>query len=132
MSLRNNKMLLKSAILLFALVFYRLLFNQNLMSQSNDSINTKIIFHQVWIDLYPHFYMNDKLEYYGDAGFRTIIGVRSWNRIYARPSLRYHINKTWEVHGGVGIFYIFDKYHLNDWSFEHICHNIVIHICSYS
>jgi Protein of unknown function (DUF2490) len=69
--------------------------------------------HQLWIDIYPHYFVNEKLEYYGDAGFRTIIDERSWNRIYARPSLRYHFNKTWEVHGGLGLFYIFNKMDVN-------------------
>ncbi len=65
--------------------------------------------HQIWIDFYPHYYMNEKLEYYGDAGYRSIVSKRSWSRIYVRPSLRYHLNKTWGLHGGLGIFYIFNK-----------------------
>jgi hypothetical protein len=47
------------------------------------------------------------LEYYGDTGYRTIVTKINWTRIYVRPSLKYHFNKTWEVHAGLGLFYIF-------------------------
>lgn len=87
--------------------------NTNANGQSTDTLQNNIINHQLWIDIYPHFYVNEKLEYYGDAGYRTIMNEKSWNRIYARPSLRYHFNKTWEIHGGLGLFYIFNEYDIN-------------------
>jgi hypothetical protein len=83
-------------------------------AQSNTEVTEDLnANHQLWIDIYPHYFVNEKLEYYGDAGFRTIIDEHSWNRIYARPSLRYHFNKNWEVHGGLGLFYIFNKMDVN-------------------
>jgi hypothetical protein len=84
-------------------------FNSNAFGQSTDTLQNDLITHQLWIDIYPHYYISEKLEHYGDAGYRTIITERSWNRIYARPSVRYHFNNIWEVHGGLGLFYIFDK-----------------------
>ena len=90
-----------------------LLDNQNLSAQTNDTILTESVNHQIWIDIYPHYFVNEKLEYYGDAGYRTIINKRSWSRIYARPSIRYHFNKNWQMHGGLGFFYIFDKMDVN-------------------
>ena len=87
---------LKSGLLFLLLVISGLVFRQNLSAQTNDTIVTESANHQIWIDIYPHYYVTEKLEYYGDAGFRTIIDERSWNRIYARPSLRYHFNKNWE------------------------------------
>ena len=76
--------------------------------------------HQIWIDFYPHYYINKKLEYYGDAGYRTIISERNWSRLYVRPSVRYHFNKTWELSTGVGFFYIFnvndiDQFEIRPW-----------------
>lgn len=103
---------LKSGPLLL-LIISGLVHQQNLSAQTNDTIVTESANHQIWIDIYPHYFVNEKLEYYGDAGFRTIIDERSWNRIYARPSLRYHFNKNWEVHGGLGLFYIFNKEDVN-------------------
>jgi len=86
----------------------------DLNAQPSDSSDTQsLINHQIWIDVYPHFCVNDKLEYYGDAGFRTIVTEKSWNRLYIRPSLRYHFNKTIEAHAGLGFFYIFIKYDVN-------------------
>ncbi len=79
-------------------------------AQSIEDIDTKKMNHQVWIDLYPHYYINEKLEYYGDAGYRSIVSNRSWSRIYARPSVRFHLHKYFELHGGMGFFYIFNEY----------------------
>jgi hypothetical protein len=87
--------------------------NKNVYGQSSDTLQENLINHQLWIDIYPHFYINEKLEYYGDAGYRTMLNEKSWNRIYARPSIRYHFNKNWDVHGGLGLFYIFDKYDIH-------------------
>jgi hypothetical protein len=75
----------------------------------SSTANDNIVNHQFWLDFYPHFYISDKLEYYGDSGYRTILQENIWHRIYARPSVRYHFNKNWEIHGGIGFFYIFNK-----------------------
>ena len=91
-------------VILFSAVSYT-----NAAIAQTDTNENSIKNHQIWIDFYPHYYMNEKLEYYGDAGYRTIVSKRSWSRIYVRPSLRYHLNKTWGFHGGLGIFYIFNK-----------------------
>jgi hypothetical protein len=73
----------------------------------------KIINQQIWLDFYPHFFINEKLEYYGDAGYRANIVDFSWHRVYVRPSVKYHLNKTFEAHAGLGVFYIFDRYDIN-------------------
>ena len=65
--------------------------------------------HQLWLDIYPHFYVSEKLEYYGDAGYRTLLNENIWHWFYGRPSVRYHLNKRWELHGGVGFFYVYNK-----------------------
>jgi hypothetical protein len=85
-----------------------------------DADENSIRNHQIWIDFYPHYYVNKKLEYYGDAGYRAIVSKRNWSRIYVRPSLRYHFNKTWELQTGLGIFYIFnlnkdDQFEITPW-----------------
>ena len=93
--------------LLFILIISN--FSLIVTAQTEDTLKGSIINQQIWIDFYPHYYVNNKLEYYGDAGYRTIIGERSWERLYARPSLKYHLNSTWEMHAGIGFFYIFNK-----------------------
>ncbi|NOQ92880.1 MAG: DUF2490 domain-containing protein [Flavobacteriaceae bacterium] len=93
--------------LFFVLVF--LSFSKNVSGQSSETAATSSVNQQLWIDIFPHFYVNEKLEYYGDGGYRTIISKESWNRIYARPSIKYHLNHRWTVHSGLGLFYIWDK-----------------------
>ena len=78
-----------------------------------DTTDSSILNHQIWIDIYPHYYFNKKLEYYGDAGYRTIVSERNWSRLYVRPSIKYHLNKTWELHAGIGFFYMFYKYDID-------------------
>ena len=81
----------------------------------------KVVNEQVWIDFYPHFYLNDKVEYYGDSGYRSMVsGNNGWQRIYIRPSIKYHQSKTWEFQAGLGLFYIFqkelsDKFEITPW-----------------
>ena len=105
-----------------SLIFLLVLFNYSKIAsaQSEDTTTSSIINQQIWIDFYPHYYLNEKLEYYGDAGYRTIVTKRNWTRIYARPSFKYHFNKTWEVHAGLGLFYIFynldtDQFEITPW-----------------
>ncbi len=64
---------------------------------------------QIWIDLYPHYFISEKFEYYGDAGYRSIVNNGTWSRIYVRPSFRYHVNSKLELQTGIGLFYIFNK-----------------------
>lgn len=77
----------------------------NISAQVNDSIPIANSNQQIWIDIFPHYYMNEKLEYYGDGGYRIIVDKESRSRIYARPSLKYHLNPRWTVHAGLGLFY---------------------------
>ena len=99
--IKNNKSLLLIIVIL-VIVF-------KVSGQSSDTFNTNIKNNEIWIDFYPHYYIDEKLEYYGDMGYRTIAGEQSWNRIYARPSVKYHFNFLWEAHAGLGFFYIFLK-----------------------
>jgi len=64
---------------------------------------------QLWIDYYPSFYINEKLQFAGDTGYRTILNDQSWRKVYLCPTLRYYRNKTIEFNGGLGLFYEFNK-----------------------
>ena len=92
----------------FILILFNFYFVNNASAQE-EPLEDNIVNQQIWIDFYPHYYVNDKLEYYGDLGYRSIVSKRSWSRVYLRPSLKYHLNKHWEVQSGLGVFYIFDK-----------------------
>jgi len=103
----------------FLLLFVGMLlfFTTHSAAQTNTN---ELINQQIWIDFYPHYFRTEKLEYYGDAGYRTILGEQSWSRVYMRPSVRYHISKKWELQGGVGVFYIFntntiDQFEVRPW-----------------
>ncbi len=97
----------------FVLLFIGLNIAVSASASTADTTESSILNHQIWIDFYPHYYFNKKLEYYGDAGYRTIISERNWSRLYVRPSIKYHLNKTWELHAGIGFFYMFYKYDID-------------------
>jgi len=88
-------------------IWFTLSFVKDVISQSATADNT-IVNHQLWLDYYPHFYVSDKLEYYGDLGYRTILQENIWHRICARPAVGYQFNENWKMHGGIGFFYISD------------------------
>jgi hypothetical protein len=89
--------------LISLMLFLLFLCDVDVYGQSSENVTN----HQLWIDIFPHFSVNDKLEYYGDAGYRTI-WEESWTRIHLRPSLRYKLGKIWEIHGGLGFLYTWD------------------------
>ncbi|UCH83509.1 MAG: DUF2490 domain-containing protein [Candidatus Latescibacterota bacterium] len=61
---------------------------------------------QLWADYHHHFYLNPTWEFYGDTGFRTVTEDWDWQKLYARPSLRYHAEHVpLEGRGGLGLFY---------------------------
>jgi len=105
--LKNAKLL--SKVFLILLLIFSSFFNAAAQSKTEE----KEINQQIWLDFYSHYKINDKVEYYGDFGYRSIITRQSWNRIYVRPSFKYSINERWELHTGIGLFYIFDKYDYN-------------------
>ncbi|MCF6171205.1 MAG: DUF2490 domain-containing protein [Bacteroidales bacterium] len=98
---------------MLAVLFLVAGFSNQAQAQTGDSTTNSIVNQQIWIDFYPHYYMSKKLEYYGDAGYRTIVSKRSWSRLYIRPSLKYHLTDTWEFHAGLGLFYIFNTYDID-------------------
>jgi hypothetical protein len=69
---------------------------------------------QLWLDYHEHFYFKPNWEFYGDGGFRTILANSDWQRLYVRPSVRFHSPKhPWEGRGGVGLFYTKDALDVN-------------------
>jgi len=88
------------------------------VAQNASGNQTPVINQQIWIDFYPHYYRTDKLEYYGDTGYRTMINKNSWSRVYVRPSIRYHQSEKWEFQGGFGFFYIFNISNIDQFEFR--------------
>jgi len=60
---------------------------------------------QLWIDIIPHFGINQRLEYYGDASLRIVFEENTTYTMVARPSVVYHLNPIVELRGGLGFFY---------------------------
>jgi hypothetical protein len=69
-------------------------------AQSNEGTTE-----QLWVDFIPHFKVNEKLEFYGDASVRVIFEEKKIYTFIARPSVRYHLNSIVELQGGIGFFY---------------------------
>ena len=61
---------------------------------------------QLWIDYHEHFYLDPVWEFYGDTGFRTVTRNWEWQKLYVRPSIRFHTRRApVEGRGGTGFFY---------------------------
>lgn len=61
---------------------------------------------QLWLDYHEHFYFKPNWEFYGDGGFRTLMASSEWQKLYVRPSVRFHSPKhPYEGRGGIGLFY---------------------------
>lgn len=72
----------------------------SVLAQNNEGTTE-----QLWIDFIPHFKINERLEYYGDASFRAIFEEINVYTLVARPSVRYQLNSIVELQGGIGFFY---------------------------
>ncbi len=73
---------------------------------------------QMWLDFYPHFFITEKWQFYGDLGFRTILGENDWRRFHIRPSVRYHFSDYIQFRGGIGMFYVDSKTVSNSFEFS--------------
>jgi len=77
-----------------------MVFGFSTYAQSNEGTTE-----QLWFDYVPHFKINQKFEYYGDASLRLISIENRTFTLVARPSVRYHLNSILELQGGIGFFY---------------------------
>lgn len=59
----------------------------------------------LWLDYNLHINKNDRVQFYGDIGYRTILVKDSETRLNIRPSVRYKWTDRWMLRGGVGLFY---------------------------
>lgn len=97
-------------LLLFILCFFNgfFSFGQNTFTTS-----------QVWLDFNPSYHFNEKIEYYGNFGFRTDIKSSSWNQLYVKPSIRYKLKNNLQLEGGLGFFYSFgdnvNRFEIRPW-----------------
>ncbi len=108
--------------------------------QGQDTNDLRIN-HQLWLDFYPHLHISEKLQFYGDLGFRILITDSQWARIYGRPSVRYHLDSTFVLHGGLGAFLeiskdVSNRFELRPWqgiqikwpTFRHLRFNHLIRL----
>lgn len=91
---------------LFYVVYFCSFFNA--FSQTSNKSDT-----QLWLDFNPSFQINNKLEYFGNLGYRTYIETANWNQIYAKPSVRWHLKNNIQIEGGLGFFYVFGQSSFN-------------------
>jgi len=82
--------------------YFLLVFGFSTYAQSNEGTTE-----QLWLDFTPHFKINERFEYYGDASLRVIFVENRIFTLAARPSARYHLNSIVELQGGIGFFYSF-------------------------
>lgn len=80
------------------------LLSGQLLAQGSESI---------WLDFNLHANVNDRLQLYGDVGYRSILRDDSESRWNIRPSVLYRLNDRWMLRGGVGVFYEFRDLYTN-------------------
>jgi hypothetical protein len=72
-----------------------------LQAQQESSINV-----QPWFDITLFNEFSDRIEYYGDGGYRRILGVElPWNRYYIRPAVKYSPASWLGIRMGVALFF---------------------------
>lgn len=59
----------------------------------------------IWVDFNLHANLNDRLQLYGDVGYRSLLSENAQNRWNIRPSALYRLNDRWWLRGGLGFFY---------------------------
>jgi len=96
-----SRILIQSLGFIFAFILLGYPFSIQAQTQTEEE-------HQLWFDIYPHYQINEQWEYFGDLGYRTAL-TADWDRVYFRPSVRYRPNPLYQVHGGIGNFFIFSK-----------------------
>jgi len=85
---------------IFCIHFFLLVLGISTYAQSNEGTTE-----QLWFDFIPHFKVNERFEYYGDASFRVIFEEKKIYTLIVRPSVRYHLNSIVELQGGIGSFF---------------------------
>jgi len=75
-------------------------------SQDEEEV---LVNNQIWFDYYHSYYFKEKLEFYGDASWRSIMPDFNWMMLTVRPGVRYHKNRWLDLQGGIGLFYTFQK-----------------------
>jgi len=69
-----------------------------------DSVNNLI-----WVDVIPHFDINDKLEYLGDVSYRTSTAGDKNEQLVFKPTIFYNWKKKVGLLGGIGLFLTWQK-----------------------
>jgi hypothetical protein len=69
---------------------------------------------QIWLDYDPAWWVTERLQMYGEIGFRKVVKSSGWWRSVIRPSVRYSLDDV-NLAGGVGSFYTWNEIIDNRW-----------------
>jgi hypothetical protein len=100
--------IVKNTHRIFCILFFLLVIGFSTYAQSNEGATE-----QLWVDFIPHFKVNERFEYYGDASLRVIFEEKEIYTFIGRPSVRYHLNSILELQGGLGFFYTISDININ-------------------
>lgn len=59
----------------------------------------------IWVDYTANRYINDRLEFFGDVGYRSFLFDDALTRLNIRPGVEFGPNDRWDFTGGIGFFY---------------------------
>ena len=60
---------------------------------------------ETWTDIATIYKLDDRWRYDGDYGIRSLLTTRGFKQLYLRPSVRYLVNRSLMVHGGLAWFH---------------------------
>jgi hypothetical protein len=93
---------------IFCVHCFLMVIGLTIYAQGNESVTE-----QLWVDVIPHFAINERLEYYGDASLRIVFEENTAYTMVVRPSVFYRLNPTVELRGGLGFFYTIIENNIN-------------------
>lgn len=64
----------------------------------------EVVDHQLWIDLMPHFDINNRLHLFNVLSYRTSTTGEKFKRLLLRSSVQYNWTYELDLIGGVGLF----------------------------
>ena len=80
------------------------------VAQSEDEVVPEL-----WLDYNPSIAVSERVDLFGDMGYRTQLESSGWHRLVIRPNVRYAASDKVVVQGGLGSFFTWNEDEANRW-----------------
>ncbi len=79
-------------------------------AQSEDEVVPEL-----WLDYNPSTAISERVDLFGDVGYRTQLESSGWHRLVIRPNVRYAASDRVVIQGGIGSFFTWNEDTANRW-----------------